>query len=42
MLLNRVEELLLGSPRELRPALAVCDPLVALDDGLAAIAVRHL
>ena len=42
MLLNRVEELLLGSTGELRPALAVGDPLVALDGRGAAVAVRHL
>ena len=42
MLLNRVEELLFGSTGELRPALAIGDPLVALDDRCAAVAVPHL
>ena len=31
VLLNRIEELLFGSARELRPALAVGDPLVPFD-----------
>jgi hypothetical protein len=31
VLLNRIEEFLFGSARELRPALAVGDPLIPFD-----------
>ena len=42
MLLNRIEELLLGCARELRPALAVGDPPVPFDDRCAAVVAPHL
>jgi DNA-binding SARP family transcriptional activator/tetratricopeptide (TPR) repeat protein len=42
VLLHGIEQLLIGSARELRPALAVSDPLVAFDHRRLAVAGRHL
>jgi hypothetical protein len=40
VLLDRIEELALGSARELRPALAMGDPPMPLDDRCAVVAIR--